>query len=170
RRERDGLATRAREEAEKLLHSETFEEFLQDQFVTLREDRFVLPVRASFKSMGLGIVHDTSGSGETVYIEPASMVEMNNRLKVAEIEIRRESRRILEELAATVAEAAPRLREDREVLTLLDVLGAKAQLAVAYDGAPVEIVDEPIVDLRAVRHPLLALRARDEKGKVTPND
>jgi len=169
RRERDAMATRARAEAEELLRSETFADLLQDEYVTLREDRFVLPVRASFKSMGLGIVHDTSGSGETVYIEPASMVELNNRLKVAEIEIRRESRRILEELAATVAEAAPRLRDDREVLTALDVLAAKAHLAVAYDGAPVEIVDEPILDLRAVRHPLLALRARDRKA-VTPND
>src|SRR5688572_13486627 len=170
RRERDGMAIRARAEAEELLRSETFADLLQDQYVTLREDRFVLPVRASFKSMGLGIVHDTSGSGETVYIEPASMVELNNRLKVAEIEIRRESRRILEELAAAVAEAAPRLRGDREVLTRLDVLGAKARLAVAYDGAPVEIVDDPIVDLKALRHPLLALRARDEKRTVTPND
>jgi len=170
RRDRDAMATRAREEAEALLRSETFADLLQDQFVTLREDRFVLPVRASFKSMGLGIVHDTSGSGETVYIEPAGMVELNNRLKVAEIEIRRESRRILEELAATVAEAAPGLREDRELLTRLDVLTAKAHLALAYDGAPVEIVDEPIVDLKAVRHPLLALRARDERRAVTPND
>jgi DNA mismatch repair protein MutS2 len=169
RRDRDAMAIRARDEAERLLRSETFAEFLQDQFVTLREDRFVLPVRASFKSMGLGIVHDTSGSGETVYIEPAGMVELNNRLKVAEIEIRRESRRILEELAATVAEAAPGLREDREVLTALDVLTAKAHLAVAYDGTPVEIVDEPIVDLHAVRHPLLALRAREQRA-VTPND
>jgi DNA mismatch repair protein MutS2 len=169
RRDRDAMATRARAQAEELLRSEDFADLLQDEYVTLREDRFVLPVRSSFKSMGLGIVHDTSGSGETVYIEPAAMVELNNRLKVAQIEIRRESRRILEELAMTVAEAASRLREDREVLTALDVLAAKAHLAVAYGGAPVEIVDEPIVDLRAVRHPLLALRAKDQKA-VTPND
>jgi DNA mismatch repair protein MutS2 len=170
RRERDGLATRARSEAERLLQSETFADVLQDNFVTLRADRFVLPVRASFKSMGLGIVHDTSRSGETVFIEPAAMVELNNRLKVAEIEIRRECRRILEELAAEVAAAGPRLREDRETLTRLDVLGAKARLAVGYDGAEVEIVDAPVIDLRALRHPLLALRAVKEQRPVTPND
>jgi DNA mismatch repair protein MutS2 len=170
RRERDGLGARARDEAERLRTSERFADVLQDEYVTLREDRFVLPVKASFKSMGLGIVHDTSRSGETVFIEPAEMVELNNRLKVAEIEIRRESRRILEELAAEVAAAAPDLRGDREILTRLDVLCAKARLAVAYDGHEVEIVDEAVIDLKALRHPLLALRAAEARRPITPND
>ncbi|HJX52537.1 MAG TPA: Smr/MutS family protein, partial [Polyangia bacterium] len=129
-----------------------------------------LPLRASFKSMGLGIVHDTSRTGETVFVEPTALVELNNRLKVAEIEIRRESRRILEELAGVVSQAAEGLRQDREILTRLDVLAAAARLSVAYDGAPVEIVDEPIVDLQSLRHPLLALRAVESRSKVTPND
>ncbi len=167
RRERDGLAIRARDEAERLLQGETFAPFLQDQFVTLREDRFVLPVRASFKSMGLGIVHDTSRTGETVFIEPSSMVEMNNRLKIAEIEIRRESRRILEELAAEVASSAGQLREDRELLTRLDVLAAKARLAQAYDGVAVEIVEEDVLELPGLRHPLLALR---KERDIVAND
>jgi len=121
RRERDMAAARVRSEAERLLQSEEYAPFLQDQFVTLREDRFVLPLRASFKSMGLGIVHDTSRTGETVFVEPTALVELNNRLKVAEIEIRRESRRILEELAAVVSQAAEGLRQDREILARLDV-------------------------------------------------
>jgi DNA mismatch repair protein MutS2 len=170
RRERDMAASRVRGEAERLLQSEEYAPFLQDQFVTLREDRFVLPLRASFKSMGLGIVHDTSRTGETVFVEPTALVELNNRLKVAEIEIRRESRRILEELAGEVSQAAEGLRQDREILCRLDVLAAAARLSVAYDGAPVEIVDEPIVDLQSLRHPLLALRAVASGTKVTPND
>ena len=170
RRERDLVAARVRSEADRLLQSEEYAPFLQDQFVTLREDRFVLPLRASFKSMGLGIVHDTSRSGETVFVEPTALVELNNRLKVAEIEIRRESRRILEELAGVVSQAAEGLRQDREILTRLDFLAAAARLAVAYDGTPVEIVDQPIVDLRLLRHPLLALRAVESRSKVTPND
>ena len=170
RRERDMVAARVRSEADRLLQSEEYAPFLQDQFVPLREDRFVLPLRASFKSMGLGIVHDTSRSGETVFVEPTALVELNNRLKVAEIEIRRESRRILEELAGVVSQAAEGLRQDREILTRLDVLAAAARLSVAYDGAPVEIVDQPIVDLQSLRHPLLALRAVESRSKVTPND
>ncbi|HJX54859.1 MAG TPA: hypothetical protein VJ801_18985, partial [Polyangia bacterium] len=128
RRERDMVAARVRSEADRLLQSEEYAPFLQDQFVTLREDRFVLPLRASFKSMGLGIVHDTSRSGETVFVEPTALVELNNRLKVAEIEIRRESRRILEELAGVVSQAAEGLRQDREILTRLDVLAGAARL------------------------------------------
>ena len=170
RRERDMAASRVRSEAERLLQSEEYAPFLQDQFVTLREDRFVLPLRASFKSMGLGIVHDTSRSGETVFVEPTVLVELNNRLKVAEIEIRRESRRILEELAGVVSQAAEGLRRDREILSRLDVLAAAARLSVAYDGAAVEIVDDPLVDLQSLRHPLLALRAVESRSKVTPND
>jgi DNA mismatch repair protein MutS2 len=170
RRERDMVASRVRSEAERLLQSEEYAPFLQDQFVTLREDRFVLPLRASFKSMGLGIVHDTSRTGETVFVEPTALVELNNRLKVAEIEIRRESRRILEELAGVVSQAAEGLRQDREILSRLDLLAAAARLSVAYDGAAVEIVDDPVVDLQSLRHPLLALRAVESRSKVTPND
>jgi DNA mismatch repair protein MutS2 len=169
RYERDQVASRARDQAEQILGSEEYSPYLQDQFVTLREDRFVLPLRASFKSMGLGIVHDTSRTGETVFVEPTAMVELNNRLKVAEIDIRRESRRILEELAAAVSAAAPHLRSDRDTLARLDVIGASARLAVAYDGMPVEIVDQPIVELMSLRHPLLALRAASEKRTITAN-
>jgi DNA mismatch repair protein MutS2 len=102
-----------------------------------------------------------------VFLEPTAMVELNNRLKVAEIEIRRESRRILEELAALIAGAAPALRADREILTQLDVIFASARLGVAYDGVQVAIVREPIVDLRNLRHPLLALPGR---APVVAND
>lgn len=170
RRERDGLSVRVRTEIESLMRSDEFAPYLQDEFVTQRADRFVLPLRASFKSMGLGIVHDTSRTGETVFIEPTRVVELNNRLKVAELDIRRESRRILEALAAEIAAAAPALRADMEILCTLDVIAAKARLSAAYDGAPVEVVDAPIVDLRAARHPLLVLRAAKERFAVVAND
>jgi DNA mismatch repair protein MutS2 len=169
RTERDQVAARARDQAEQILGSEEYTPYLQDQFVTLREDRFVLPLRASFKSMGLGIVHDTSRTGETVFVEPTAMVELNNRLKVAEIDIRRESRRILEALAAAVSAAALLLRTDRDTLARLDVIAASARLGVAYDGMPVEIVDQPLVELTSLRHPLLALRAASEKRTITAN-
>ncbi|HEY0706624.1 MAG TPA: Smr/MutS family protein [Polyangia bacterium] len=171
RRERDQMAVRARSEAERVMKSEDYAPYLQDEYVTLREDRFVLPLRASFKSMGLGIVHDTSNSGETVFVEPTRIVELNNRLKVAEIEIRRESRRILEELAAMIAAAAPALRSDREILTHLDVIFASARLAIASGAAPVSIVEEPVLALTGLRHPLLALRAGGKAaGNVVAND
>lgn len=171
RRERDQLASRARDEAERLLRSEEFSPYLQDEYVTLREDRFVLPLKASFKSMGLGIVHDTSRSGETVFLEPTRLVEGNNRLKVIQIEIRRECRRILEELARAVADAADGLRADRDVLVALDVVMAGARLSRAYGGVAPQLTDEAVVDLVGVRHPLLALRAAElGRGAVVAND
>jgi len=79
---------------------------MQDQFWTIRGDRYVLPLKASAKSMGLGIVHDSSRTGETVFVEPTALVAVNNRLKVTELEIRRESRRILETVVARTGREA----------------------------------------------------------------
>jgi DNA mismatch repair protein MutS2 len=160
-----------REDAEKLMRSDEYAPYLQDEYVTLREDRFVLPLKASFKSMGLGIVHDTSRTGETVFVEPTRMVELNNRLKVTEIEIRRESRRILEELAALIAGAAPGLRADRDILTRLDVIGAAARLALAYDGEAGG--HRPRADRRSrvAAPPAAALRGRgSQQTEVVAND
>ena len=107
--------------------------------------------------MGLGIVHDTSRTGETVFVEPTSLVSVNNRLKVTELDIRRESRRILEQLTADVAAVVVPLRRTAATLAAIDARAAAARLGVAYDGNAVEIVDAPVVDLRTARHPLLAL-------------
>ena len=130
---------------------------MQDQFFTIRAERYVLPLKASAKSLGLGIVHDTSRTGETVFVEPTALVAVNNRLKVTELDIRRESRRILEQLTADVAAVAGPLRRTAATLAAIDARAAAARLAVAYDGNAVEIVEAPLVDLRVARHPLLAL-------------
>lgn len=166
RREREGLSTRVREEVERIMRTDEFQAVLQDQFVTLRGDRYVLPLKASAKSMGLGIVHDTSRTGETVFVEPTVVVGLNNRLKLAELEITRETRRILEEIARRVADAAADLRRAMEILAQLDVIAAQARLSAGWDGVAPEIVEEPLVDLVRARHPLLALRSAD----VVAND
>jgi DNA mismatch repair protein MutS2 len=168
RRERDLMATRARAAVMEAATSASFADYLQDDFVTLREDRFVLPVKASFKNLGLGIVHATSRTGETVFIEPTEVVEINNRLKVAELAIRRECRRILEALAAEVAVAAPQLRRDIDVLSLIDVRVAMAQLAIELQANPVELVDGPSLELISLRHPLLVSRAAESLRKKLP--
>ena len=170
RRERESLSTRVRDEVERIMQSAELESVLQDRFVTLRADRYVLPLKASAKSLGLGIVHDTSRTGETVFVEPTAVVGLNNRLKLAELEIARETRRILEEITRRVAEAADDLRRAMDLLTRLDVLAAQARLSVAWDGTPPEIVPEPVVDLARARHPLLALRAASEGFDVVAND
>jgi len=157
RAERQGLQERARTAIEELMRVEEYASVMQDQFFTIRAERYVLPLKASAKSLGLGIVHDTSRTGETVFVEPTALVAVNNRLKVTELEIRRESRRILEQLTADVAAVAEPLRRTAAALAAIDARAAAARLALAYDGSPVEIVEAPVVDLRAARHPLLAL-------------
>ncbi|HEY5450764.1 MAG TPA: endonuclease MutS2, partial [Polyangia bacterium] len=168
RAERQGLQERARVAIEELMRVEEYASVMQDQFFTIRAERYVLPLKASAKSLGLGIVHDTSRTGETVFVEPTPLVAVNNRLKVTELEIRRESRRILEQLTADVAAVAGPLRRTAATLAAIDARGAAARLAVAYNGNPVEIVDAPIVDLRVARHPLLALS--HPAAEVVAND
>jgi len=172
REERKGLSENARGAIERIMKSEEYASVLQDQFFTVRADRYVLPLKASAKSLGLGIVHDTSRTGETVFVEPSALVAANNRLKVVELEIRRESRRILEALTADVAVMAPALRQTATALAELDLLAAAARLGVGYGGQPIAIVAEPIVELRQARHPLLALAhaAAGHPGDVVAND
>ena len=107
-----------------------------------------------------------------MFIEPTALVSANNRLKVVELDIRRESRRILEALTADVAVVAPVLRKTAGVLAELDALAAAARLGVAYGGTAISIVDEPIVDLKEARHPLLALAHAESgaKSAVVAND
>ncbi|HEY7373436.1 MAG TPA: Smr/MutS family protein [Polyangia bacterium] len=157
RAERQTLQDRARTAIEELMRVEEYASVMQDQFFTIRAERYVLPLKASAKSLGLGIVHDTSRTGETVFVEPTALVAVNNRLKVTELDIRRESRRILEQLTADVAAVAEPLRRTVVTLAAIDARAAAARLAVAYDGSPIEIVEAPVVDLRTARHPLLAL-------------
>jgi DNA mismatch repair protein MutS2 len=163
RQERQALAEHARVAIERLMRAEEYASVLQDQFFTVRAERFVLPLKVSAKSLGLGIVHDTSRTGETVFVEPTALVSANNRLKVVELDIRRESRRILEALTADVAAVAPVLRACAATLAALDAYNAAARLGIAYGGSAISIVEEPVVGLRQARHPLLALAA------ATPN-
>jgi DNA mismatch repair protein MutS2 len=170
RREREALSGRVRSEIERLMRDETHAPVMQDQFWTIRQDRYVLPLKASAKSMGLGIVHDSSRTGETVFVEPVAVVALNNRLKMADLGIEHEVRRILEALSRDVAEAAPSLRGNLAILTTLDVICAKARLGFAYEGSPAILVDDTFIDLRQARHPLLVLRAAREGFRVIPND
>ena len=148
------------------MRAEEYAPVMQDQFFTIRAERYVLPLKASAKSMGLGIVHDTSRTGETVFVEPTALVRSTTGSRSTELDIRRESRRILEALTAESREAAPALRDRRGRWRRSTRRAAAARLALAYGGSPVDIVDEPLVDLRGARHPLLALAQRRSQARV----
>ncbi len=173
-----GLRRRAhavRDELERklgsLLDSSHIAEHLQDRFFTQREDRYVIPVRVDARSRVRGIVHGTSQSGQTVFLEPEELVDINNRLKLAELEVAVEERRILAELSVAVQEALPQIRVNLDVLALLDLIDAGARLSADLRATPPELVEisassDGGLDLRRARHPLMVLSGRT----TIPND
>jgi DNA mismatch repair protein MutS2 len=136
---------------------------LQEPIVTLRNGRYVVPVRADAKARVKGIVHDASGSGQTLFIEPLVVVELGNAWREAQLAEQEEVGRILDELSALVAAHAGPLRETLAALARFDFWAAKAQLAADMDGVRAETADRPEVILLSARHPGLT-------GRVVPID
>ncbi len=136
---------------------------LQEPIVTLRNGRYVVPVKAEARSRVKGIVHDASGSGQTLFIEPLVVVELGNAWREAQLAETAEVDRILDELSAFVAANAPALRETLDALARFDLWAAKASLAADMDGVRAETTDEPQVVLLSARHPGLT-------GRVVPVD
>jgi DNA mismatch repair protein MutS2 len=139
---------------------------LQDSFYTIREGRYVLPVRTDAHERFHGIVHGSSASGATIFVEPRELVERGNRFKMAQGELEREERRILAAVSELVRQYVPQLRAAAEALNHADLRGASAQLAVDLDAHFVELCQEPRISLRAARHPSLVLSG----AEVVPND
>ena len=153
-----------RDQLEKLLRSPTYKNSLQEAIVTQRNGRFVVPVKSEHRAEVAGMVHDTSGSGSTVFIEPASVVEANNEIKVLESRERDEIERILTELSEEAGSFYDSVRISYQSAVELNLIFAKAQLAYSMKaGKPVlNAVGE--IELKQARHPLIAAE------KVVPVD
>jgi DNA mismatch repair protein MutS2 len=153
RRELANGAARVREELARVARSSNVREALQEQFLAERGGRPVLAVRASSRSKVPGIVHDASSTGQTLFVEPFAIVELNNRLAEAAAEAREEAERILRELSSSVALHADAVVALVETTADVDVVLASAALSRAWGGAPVTVSDD--VRLLGARHPLL---------------
>lgn len=138
--------------------------YLSEPVVTIRNDRYVVPALARYRNKLGGVVHDQSASGQTLYIEPAGVVEYNNRLRQAQIEERQEMLRILAELSALIAPYRHDIQNNERVLGKLDFINAKAALAHDMKASLPILSKENHVNLRHARHPLIA------PHKVVPND
>ncbi len=143
---------------------------LQDQYSTFRESRPVLPVRAEARRSVRGIVHDISASGETVFIEPEEVVELGNRLRLAQVEAEREADRILRELGLHVAQESLELEAQGATLEKLDLAQACGRLSARLDAAAPELVEGGTLGLRDLRHPLLLLEGGLLLEQVVAND
>ncbi len=154
---------RLRRRLDALVQSETASGALQEPIITLRNGRYVLPVRADARSRVKGIVHDASGSGQTLFVEPLVAVELGNAWREAQVAERTEVERILDELSALVGANAGELRETLGALARFDLWSAKARLAAEMDAIRPETVDQSEVVLLGARHPGLT-------GRVVPID
>jgi DNA mismatch repair protein MutS2 len=152
----------------RIIHSKQESKFLQEPIFTQRNGRYVLPVVAGLKSTVKGIVHDTSVSGSTIYIEPESVIESGNRIRITEVEIEREIDRILSALSAIASEHREDLSTSFSTLIDLDLIFAKARLGITYAGTVPTIIDQPGFDLKGARHPLLLLQSNSKE--VVAND
>lgn len=142
----------------------SYRTYLQDAVITMRNDRYCIPVKSEYKGQVPGMVHDQSSTGSTFFIEPAAVVTLNNELKELDIREQEEIERILADLSAQAGEHTEALSKNQQLMTTLDFLFAKASLAMEENGSIPVFNTEHHLKLRKGRHPLL------DKKKVVPID
>lgn len=156
-----GLHRALKAQVEALLDDEVMQRHLRDRYFTIRNERYVLPVLASSRSAVPGIVHNASQSGQTLFVEPDSMVELGNELSISTAMIAEEEQRILRELSEALGAGSGALARDLGALSRLDVLEAEARLASDLDAHPPEVAPASGgFELLSLRHPLLVLQGK----------
>lgn len=149
----------ARDRVGAMLRSAKYARAIQDAVVTIRDGRYVIPIKAEFSGEVPGIVHDTSSSGQTLFVEPLPALETNNRLRTLRIEEEREVQRVLAELSRAVGAESAGIEENAEMLARIDLLVARARAGQAMNAVSPELCEEPVLAIVDGRHPLLGERA-----------
>lgn len=147
-----------------IISSTTYQKYLQDAIISVRGDRFVVPVKAEYRSQVSGIIHDQSSSGATLFIEPMSIVEMNNELRKLKLDEQEEIERILTELTKLVGEVAGDILSNQVILGKLDFAFAKGKLSLSMKAIEPILNEEKNINIKNGRHPLL------DADKVMPNN
>ena len=164
RRKMRACNERVRERLNGMIHSPTTQKYLQEAIITMRADRYVLPVKQEYRGMVPGIVHDQSATGATIFVEPMAVVEIGNELKQLIASEKAEIERILRMLSAQVAPDAAAIADNLAILSQLDFAFAKASLAREMMACEPKVNDEGRIDIRRGRHPLI------DPQKVVPLD
>lgn len=160
------LNQRIIEKVKNLMSSSAYKNLLQEQFYTIRSDRFVLPFRADIKADNYGILHDTSQSGQTFFVEPKELIPLNNRLKALEKAKEIEIERILKELSEEIASNKELILQNYHVAGMLDFIGAKARLGILLNGTRPVVSEKRRLELKNAKHPVMILAGKN----VVPND
>ena len=164
RRKIRSASSRAREQLDKMIHSPVYQKYLQDPIVTMRGGRFVVPVKAECRGEIPGLVHDTSASGATVFVEPMGVVEANNQVRVLLSEEQTEIERILAELSAETGNFASGTISGYQAAVELNLIFAKANLGYKMKASMPLVNDTGKILLKKARHPLIPA------DKVVPTD
>lgn len=153
-----------RDKLNTIIYSAAYKNMLQDAVITIRNDRYCVPVRSEYQSSFPGMVHDRSNTGSTVFMEPTAVIQLNNKIKELQAKEKEEIEKILAMLSAMVAENVDVIEANINVIAHLDFIFAKSELSLKMNGAEPIFNTKGIIDIRKGRHPLL-----DEK-KVVPID
>jgi len=144
--------------------SGAYRTYLQDAVITMRNNRYCIPVKSEYKGQVNGMIHDQSATGSTYFIEPAAVVNLNNQLRELELEEKEEIGKILADLSAQAAVHTEELSDNQKIMTLLDFIFAKAELAMEMNATEPLFNEDHFIHIRKGRHPLL------DKKKVVPID
>ena len=164
RRQAKKLEQEIREKLNSFIHSSTYSKYIMEPIITIRENRYVLPIKEEYKSQVKGFIHDVSSSGSTVFIEPISVFDLNSEISNLKIEEEIEIERILAELSSMLYDYTESMKSNISTLGDLDLVFAKASYSLDIDGICPKINDEKFVVLKSARHPLI------DKNVVVPID
>ncbi len=159
------LRSRVKRALEGLLNSERLAGAFQERLITERNGRYVVPVRADHRGQVKGFIHDESSSGQTLYVEPVSVLEWNNELQSLLREEKREEERVLRRISDIVRGVSDALSHNQAVLAHLDLRAAAAHLSLGTDGVAPRLADRPMIELKEARHPLLLFHPDGSRRK-----
>ena len=163
-RELQAAQARVKDRLSTILHDAANQKYFQEAIVTMRDDRYVIPVKQEYRNYFPGVIHDQSASGATLFVEPLATVELNNTVRQMELARAQEIQRILRKLTAEIAQNTRILEENCAILSTIDLIFARARLAHEMEAYPPTLNQEGFVRLKRARHPLLP------RGKVVPID
>ncbi len=158
RRKHRATAERVKDKMEGIIRNPNQNKYLQDPIITVRNDRYVVPVKQEYRNQVPGLIHDQSASGATLFIEPMAVLDLNNELKRLKAAEEEEIRRILRHLSKLVAANGKELRYNLEALAKLDFIFAKGRLSTLWDGYAPALNESGRFHLKKARHPLLGKR------------
>ena len=162
RRKKRRLEQDVKNKLNTILHASSYSKYIQENVVTIRNDRYVIPIKEEYRSQIKGFIHDMSSSGSTVFIEPISVFETNNEINNLKVEEKAEIDKILQSLSSLLYPCTNQLRQDVKIIGILDFIFAKARYSNDINGITPIVNDKKIVDLINARHPLI------ESKKIVP--